>query len=54
MSRALTIVEALHLDAIGCFFDQAIYSKACEIKWREPEKLKCCMLMMRIFHLPIW
>ena len=51
MSRALTIAEALHLDAIVCAFDQAIYSKACEIKWREPEKFKCCMLMMGIFHL---
>ena len=51
MSRTLTIVEALHLEAIVCVFNQAIYSKACEIKWREPEKFKCCMLMMGIFHL---
>ena len=51
MSRALTIVETLHLDAIVCVFDQAIDSKTCEIKRREPEKFKCCVLMMGIFHL---
>ena len=51
MFRALTIVEALHLDAIVCVFDQAIYIKACEIKWREPEKFKRCVFMMGIFHL---
>ena len=51
MSRALTIVEALHLDATVCVFDQAIYSKAWEIKWREPEIFKCCVLMLGIFHL---
>ena len=51
MCRALTITEALNLDVIVCVFDQAIYSKACEIKWREPEKFKCCVLMMGIFHL---
>ena len=51
MSRALTIVEALHLDATVCVFDQAIYNKAWEIKWREPEIFKCCVLMMGIFHL---
>ena len=51
MSRALTIIEGLHLDAIVCVFDQAIYSKAYEIKWREPGKFKCCVLMIGIFHL---
>lgn len=51
MCRALTIIEALNLDVIVCVFDQAIYSKACEIKWREPEKFKNCVLMMGIFHL---
>ena len=51
MCRALTIIGALNLKVIVCVFDQAIYSKACEIKWREPEKFKCCVLMMGIFHL---
>ena len=47
----MTFVEALHLDATVCVFDQAKYSKACKIKWREPEKFKCCVLIMDIFHL---
>ena len=51
MSRALTIAKALHKDAVVCVFNQALYSKACEIKWRKPEKIKCCVLMMGIFHL---
>ena len=31
-------------------FDQAIYSKACQIKWKEPEMFQSCQLMMEIFH----
>ena len=34
-------------------FDQAIYSKACQIKWKEPEKFQSCLLMMGIFHTMI-
>lgn len=51
MCRALTIIQSLHLNAIVCVFDQAIYSKACEIKWKEPEKFQNCIVMMGIFHL---
>ena len=36
--------------SIVCVFDQAIYSKACQIKWKEPEKFQSCLLMMGIFH----
>ena len=41
----------LNLDAIVCVFDQAMYKKACEIKWKEPLKFQRCVLMMEIFHL---
>ena len=51
MTKALRIIESLKLDSIVCVFDQAIYSKAAEIKWREPEKFSKCILMMGIFHL---
>ena len=51
MQRALTIIESLHLVSILCVFDQAIYSKACEIKWKEPLKFRNYLLMMGIFHL---
>ena len=51
MTKALSIIESLKLESIVCVFDQAIYSKAAEIKWREPEKFANCILMMGIFHL---
>ena len=51
MNKALGIIESLKLESIVCVFDQAIYSKAAEIKWREPEKFANCVLMMGIFHL---
>ena len=40
-----------NLDAIVCIFDQAIYSKAMQIKWKELLKFQRCILMMGIFHL---
>ena len=36
--------------SIVCVFDQAIYSKACQIKWKEREKFQSCLLMVGIFH----
>ena len=50
LERAIRIVDTLHLMSIVCVFDQAIYSKACQIKWKEPEKFQSCLLMMGIFH----
>ena len=50
MLRALKIIDSLKLTSIVCIFDQAIYSKAIEIKWKEKEKFNCCVLMMGIFH----
>ena len=51
MERALKIIDQLHLVAIVCVFDQTIYSKACEIKWKEAEKSQNYVLMLGIFHL---
>ena len=42
---------SLNLNSIVCVFDQAIYCKACEIKWREPAKFSNCVLMMGMFHM---
>ena len=33
-----------------CIFAQGIYAKTTEIKWKEKEKFKNCVLMMRLFH----
>ena len=46
-------MESLHLVSLVCVFAKAIYSKACEIKWKEPAKFKSCLLMMGMFHLII-
>ena len=50
MNRALSIVDSLHLTSIVCVFDQAIYARAAEIKWKEPQKFKRCVPMMGMFH----
>ena len=44
-------MDILNLDAIVCISDQVIYTKACEIKWKEALKFQRCILMMGIFHL---
>ena len=51
MERALILTTSLRLTSIVCVFDQAIYAKAIEIKWKEPEKFRCCVVMMGMFHL---
>ena len=51
MERAFKIVESLKLTSIVCVFDQAIYSKAIEIKWKEKQKFNGCVLMMGMFHM---
>ena len=44
-------MDVQNLDTVVCVLDQAIYSKACEIKWEELLKFQGCILMMGIFHL---
>ena len=51
MLRALKIVSSLNLKSIVCVFDQAIYSKAIELRWKEQEKFSSCVLMMGMFHM---
>ena len=49
--RALQIIEFLKLVTLVCVFDQAIYSKAIEIKWKEKQKFGNIVLMMGMFHM---
>ena len=44
-------MESLQLMSIVCVFDQAIYAKAIEIKWREKEKFKNCVVIMGLLHM---
>ena len=50
MERCLTIKETLKLSCIICVFDQAIYAKAVEIRWKKMERYKDCILMLGTFH----
>ena len=51
MMRALQIIESLKLVTLVCMFDQAIYSKAIEIKWKEKQKFGNMVLMMGMFYM---
>ena len=51
LDRCLKIKEQLRLNYIVCVFDQAIYCKAMELKWRYPDKYKDCIVMFGIFHM---
>ena len=50
LNRALAIKNELHLDEIVCVFDQAIYAKAIEIKWKHMSKFDHLVLRMGTFH----
>ena len=51
LCRAVSIMDSLKLLSIVCVFDQAIYSKAIEIKWKQKEKFQNCVIMMGVFHM---
>ena len=50
LNRCLKIKDSLHLSSIVCVFDEAIYAKAVEIKWKSPEVFQSCIIMLGIFH----
>ena len=50
LMQSLSIAKKLALEDIAVCFDQALYSKACEIVWKEPEKLRPVVLTMGTFH----
>ena len=43
--------DALKTSEIVCVFDQSIFAKAAEIKWKSPEKYKDCELVLDVFHM---
>ena len=51
LNRCLPIKDKLKLSAIVCIFDQAIYAKAVEIKWKMLTQYKDCILMLGMFHM---
>ncbi|KAG1650788.1 hypothetical protein GQR58_027743 [Nymphon striatum] len=51
LKRSCRIMEKLKLPSIVCVFDQAIYSKACEIVWKKKAMFQDVVLMLGNFHL---
>ena len=51
LNRCLVTKDKLKLSAIVCIFDQAIYAKAVEIKWKMTDQFKDCILMLSMFHM---
>ena len=53
--RSLKIMQALNLNAIVCVFDQALYAKACEVVWKNPDNVHPVVLRMGVSHWkPVW
>ena len=50
LHRCIKIKVSLNLPSIVCVFDEAIYAKAVEIKWKSPDIFKSCVIMLGIFH----
>ena len=50
LNQSLTIMRSLKLTSITCVFDQAIYSKALEIKTKNADLYKPIVLRLGTFH----
>ena len=50
LCRACAVRDKLVLTSIVCVFDEAMYAKASDIKWKEKEKFKHIILFMGGFH----
>ena len=50
LSKSLKIKDTLQLKSIVLVFDQALYAKAIEIKWKHPVLFKPLVLQMGAFH----
>ena len=46
----LKVICSLKLHSIVCVFDEAIYAKAVEIKWKSLENFRSCAFTLSIFH----
>ena len=51
LHKCLAIKDKLKLSAIVCVFNQEIYAKAVEIKWKMADQFKDCILMLGTFHM---
>ena len=50
MRRVNSIKDRLHLQSIVCVLDQAMYAKACEVKFKRKEEFSDVVLFLGTFH----
>ena len=50
LNQSLKIKDSLKLQSIVVVFDQALYAKATEIKWKHKEKFSNLILRVGVFH----
>ena len=50
LTKSLQIKETLRLQSIVVVFDQALYAKATEIKWKHSAQFSAIVLRMGVFH----
>ena len=50
LGQALEIKDCLDLKELLCVFDQALYAKAADITWKQPEKFQPIVLRIGVFH----
>ena len=50
LTKSLQIKDTLNLQTIVIVFDQALYAKATETKWKHKEQFKDLVLRMGVFH----
>ena len=50
LTKSLQIKETLRLQSIVAVFDQALYAKATEIKWKHSAQFSAIVLRMGVFH----
>ena len=50
MRRVNSITDRLHLQSIVCVLDQAMYAKACEVKFKRKEEFSDVVLFLGTFH----
>ena len=50
LTKSLQIKETLRLQSIVVVFEQALYAKAIEIKWKHSAQFSANVLRMGVFH----
>lgn len=50
LGQALKIKDCLDLKELVCVFHQALYAKAADITWKQPERFQPIVLRMGVFH----